>query len=118
MAQTRRSGARSEVKRLADLVQEAVDEGATSAEEIHKSIADLPLEVLERLDVFKDAVEDVRKVQDASIGAVYDAIRQINREVTALARRLVKPAPRRRPASRKAKAVRSHRTARSVAAHA
>jgi hypothetical protein len=34
---------------LKDLIQEAVDRGATSVEQIHQSIADLPFEVLERL---------------------------------------------------------------------
>jgi hypothetical protein len=50
-------------------VKEAIDDGATRVEEIHKSIAILPLDVLERLDVFEKTVKDVRRVQDAPIGA-------------------------------------------------
>jgi hypothetical protein len=100
MAQARR-GARSEATRLADLVRKAVDEGATTAEEIHKTIADLPLEVLQRIDVFKDTVQDARRIQDASIGAVYDVIRKVNRRVTSLAGDLLERSAKLRTASRK-----------------
>jgi hypothetical protein len=98
MAQTKR-GRRSEPTRLADLVQRAVDEGANTAEEIHKAVAGLPLEVLERLDVFKENVRDVRRVQETSIGAIYDLIHQVNREVAKLARELARGPSRRKTAS-------------------
>ena len=75
----------AEARRLASLVQQAIDDGADSVEEIHKSIATLPLDVLERLDLFKETVKDVRKVQDTSIGAIYDLIHKVNREVGKLA---------------------------------
>lgn len=101
---------RAEVRRIADLVQREVDRGAKSVEEIHRSIAALPLDVLERLDLFTEAVKDVRKVQAASIGAVYDLIHRVNREVNRLAKDLVdgreaskrtatKPARKRTPAA-------------------
>lgn len=116
----------SDVKRLADLVQEAVDDGANTVEEIHKSIADLPLEVLERVDVFKETVRDVRRVQDTSIGAIYDVIRRVNREVTGLARDIVKATSKastraRRSsaaAGRKKKTAARKATSRSRGAHA
>ncbi len=98
MAQTKRGG-RSEATRLADLVQRAVDEGANTAEEIHKAVADLPLEILEKLDIFKETVKDVRKFQDTSIGAIYDVIHRVNREVAKLARELPKGTARRKTAA-------------------
>lgn len=79
---------RSTTTGLADLVREAVDDGANSVEEIHRAIADLPLEVLARLDIFRETVRDVRRVQDTSIGALYDVIRRVNEEVTRLAHEL------------------------------
>ena len=75
----------SEAKRIADLIQEAVDKGATTAEEIHRSIADLPLKVLDNVEFLKKPVKEVRRVQDRSIGAVYDLIRGINEQVGKLA---------------------------------
>jgi transposase len=76
-----------------------VDEGASTAEEIHKAVADLPLEVLEKLDIFKETAKDVRKIQDTSIGAIYDVIHRVNREVAKLARELTKTTPRRKTAA-------------------
>src|SRR5574338_587847 len=97
MAQAKRAkgDGRAQARRLADLVERAIDEGAKSVEEIHRSIASLPLDVLERLDVFEKSVKDVRRVQDASIGAIYDVIHKVNREAARLARELLeRGAPR------------------------
>ena len=112
MAQAK-SRKRSEATRLADLVRQVVDDGATTAEEIHKAIADLPLDVLQRLDVFEKTVKDVKRIQDSSIGAVYDVIRKVNREVTQLAAEILTRAPKRRPA-RKAPAKKATRASASA----
>jgi hypothetical protein len=114
MAQAKR-GLRSEATRLADLVRERVDEGATTVEEIHKAIADLPLDVLERLDVFKETVKDVRRIQDTSIGAVYDVIRKVNRRVAELAADILERPPKRQAAR---KPTRKPTRARSTRAEA
>ncbi|MDJ0788880.1 MAG: hypothetical protein QNK05_18890 [Myxococcota bacterium] len=70
---------------LTEWIQQAVERGATSVEEIHKEIADLPFEVLERNGLFERTAAEVRDVQDRSIGAVYDVIRGVNRRVGELA---------------------------------
>jgi hypothetical protein len=80
---------------LADVVRKAVDEGATTVEDIHKAVADLPLEMIARLDGFEDALKDVRRVQKESIGAIYDLIRRINRDVTRLAGEMLRARGRR-----------------------
>jgi hypothetical protein len=69
------------IELLKDLIQEAVDRGATSVEQIHQSIADLPFEALERLDLIEPHGLDLRETKTRTIGVVYDAIRRINREV-------------------------------------
>jgi hypothetical protein len=97
-----RRQARAEVRKLADLVQREIEAGATTVEEIHKAIADLPLEILERLDLFEATVKDVRKVQDTSIGAIYDLIRRINREVSSYAKELLEQRAARRSAKKPA----------------
>jgi len=97
----KKSGARAEIRRLADLVRDAVEDGATSAEEIHKRIAGMPLDLLERIDVLQDAVGDVRKVQERSIGAVYELIRRVNREISRLALEVLEGGPGVRPRARK-----------------
>jgi hypothetical protein len=66
---------------LKDFVQEAVDRGATSVEQIHQYIADLPFEALEKSGLLEDEKLKLREKQKRSIGMVYDAIRRINREI-------------------------------------
>ena len=101
-AKSRKGDGRAEAKRLAHLVQQAIDDGADTVEEIHRSVADMPLDVLERLDVFKETVQDVRKVQDTSIGAIYDLIHKVNREVGKLAAEMLGRRSPRKAAPRKA----------------
>jgi hypothetical protein len=86
-----------------------VDDGARTAEDIHKAIADLPLDVLQRLDLFEKTAKDVKKIQDTSIGAVYDLIRRVNQEVGKLADDLIErskrlPSRKQTPAKRAAHA--------------
>lgn len=66
---------------LKDFIQEAVDRGATSVEQIHQHIAALPFEALEKSGLLEDDKLQLREKQRRSIGMVYDAIRRINREV-------------------------------------
>jgi phosphopentomutase len=75
----------SDERVLREWIEESVDQGATTVEEIHRSIAELPLTVLERLGLFEATARDVRQVQEVSIGAVYDLIRKVNHEVSRLA---------------------------------
>ena len=70
---------------LSSFVRDAVDKGATTAEEIHKAVASLPLNALEKLELFETSAKEVKEIQDLSIGAVYDLIREINHQVTDLA---------------------------------
>jgi phosphopentomutase len=74
---------------LSELVEEAVDQGATTVEEIHRQVANLPITVLEQLGLFEQTVSEVRRIQDTSIGAIYDLIRAVNHSVTKLASELL-----------------------------
>jgi hypothetical protein len=111
-AKGRKGDGRAEAKRVAHLVQQTIDNGADTAEEIHRSIANMPLEVLERLDVFKKTVKDVRKVQDTSIGAIYDLIHKVNHEVGKLATEMLERPAARKTAPRKVARTATHAHAR------
>jgi hypothetical protein len=79
------SKALTRLEALKDLVQQAIDTGATSVEQIHKTIAALPLAVLEKqglLDIDSDKRDEL---WDKSFGQVYEAIRRVNQEVGELA---------------------------------
>jgi hypothetical protein len=66
---------------LKDFIQEAVDRGATSVEQIHQYIADLPFEALEKSGLLEQDKLNLREKKRRSIGVVYEAIRRINREI-------------------------------------
>lgn len=83
-------------KELLKLVQDAIDNGATTAEEVHKSIARLPLKVLAELKVLSKPVKEVDRIQDLAIGALYDLIRDINERVAKYAARLLAKASARK----------------------
>jgi hypothetical protein len=74
----------SDEPRLARLVEDVIDKGANTAEEINRAILDLPVTVLENLGLC-DTAEQVKKVQDSTIGAIYTLIRDINHKVADLA---------------------------------
>ena len=66
---------------LKDLVQQAVDRGANSVEAIHQHIASLPFEMLEKSGLLDDDKLKLKEKQQRTIGAVYDAIRRVNRQI-------------------------------------
>jgi hypothetical protein len=82
---TEKTQAQTDPKALGALIEEAVDRGARSVEEIHRSIAGLPITVLERLGLFERTANEARRIQDVSIGAIYETIREVNHQVARLA---------------------------------
>jgi hypothetical protein len=74
---------------LTELVEETVDKSATAIEEIHKSFADLPLKLLEESELLRTPAREVRRLQDRTIGAIYDVVRDTNRRVAKLVAALV-----------------------------
>ena len=86
----------TEKNTLVRWIQDAIDKGATTVEEIHKSIADLPLKVLEESELLRGSTKEMRRVRDHTIGAVYDVIRKINQEVGTFASELLDQAAKRK----------------------
>lgn len=74
---------------LKDIVQEAVDKGATSVEEVHQAIAAMPLEVLERIEGIEEPAKNIKEIRQKTIGGVYDIIRKINNSVADIAEEII-----------------------------
>ena len=66
------------VKDLKDFVQNAIDKGATSVEDVHKKIAGLPLDFIAKFGILHDQAEQVKELQENTIGSIYDTIRMVN----------------------------------------
>ncbi len=76
--------------KLKEIIQDTIDKGATSVEQIHKAIAALPLEALEKIEPLGPTAKTTRTIQEETIGNVYEIIRKVNREVGKLAEDLLK----------------------------
>jgi len=66
---------------LKDAIQQAIDRGTTSVEQIHKQIADLPFEFLETTGLLKEDKLGLRDKHRRTIGLVYSTIRSVNRQI-------------------------------------
>jgi len=80
---------------LTRLVEDIIERGADTAEEINRAVLDLPVTMLENLGL-QDTADGVAKVQDSSIGAIYKLIRDINHKVADLATDLLEQPRKRR----------------------
>lgn len=77
------------IEALKDLIQEAVDKGATTVEQIHQTIAAMPLDALEKRGLLDDKAASLKETHAVTIGAVYDTIRRVNKEIGDLASGLI-----------------------------
>ena len=91
-----------ERKALVRFIEDAIEKGATTVEDVHNSIAQLPLTILEESAPFPGARGEVRRIQDHTIGAIYDLLWYIDEQVEILAEELLNHAARRRGARREA----------------
>lgn len=96
------------IKSLKDAVQQAIDNGARSAEEVYMRVSRMPFDQLERIAALEGIVKKARGVHDQSVARLYETIRAINKRVGRLADQALRraglaPAPR-RAAKAKAKA--------------
>lgn len=66
------------LKDLKDFVQNAIDKGASSVEDVHKKIAGLPLDYIAKIGPLHEQAEQVKAFQDSTIGSIYEAIRLVN----------------------------------------
>jgi hypothetical protein len=69
---------------LKDLIVDAVHHGATGVETVHRRTAQTTIDVIARVPGLGGPARAVGAVQDAAIGATYEAIRRVNGAVGAV----------------------------------
>ena len=77
------------IREIRNVVKNAIDQGATNVEQVHQTVAKLPLKYLERIEKIEDGAKDVRNVQEKTIGYVYDLIRNVNDKVSDIAKEIL-----------------------------
>jgi hypothetical protein len=80
---------RNDARGAVGRIEETVDRGATTAEEIHRVIADMPFETLGRLGVLEPSHSEIKRIHDDTVSAVYDLVRQVNRKLARFAHELI-----------------------------
>jgi hypothetical protein len=78
-----------QLKSLQELVETLIDDGATSVEQVHMSIASMPFDMLEKISVLEKPVNKVRTLHDETIGNIYETIRLVNDKAGEIARELL-----------------------------
>ena len=82
-------GVLNKLELLKDMVQEAIDKGATTVEDVHRTIAEVPIEQMERSGLLDaDEAQDKKDLHHRTVGTIYDAIRSINSQVGEMASEL------------------------------
>jgi len=74
----------SKPQTLVSTIHDAIDDVTTAVEGVHRSIASVPFEVLEGVPSLKGTLDDIRAVQERSIGIAYELVRQVNDRVRRL----------------------------------
>ena len=75
----------SKIQDLKDLVEDAIEHGATTVEGVHQQIAALPFDQLEKIAAIEGLVGNARSLHDETVGTVYETIRKINARIGELA---------------------------------
>ena len=75
----------STAKQIATTIHDVVNETTATAEDIHRSIAELPLSLLGSLTPLEEPVKEIRELHARSIHAVYGLIRLVNDRVEQMA---------------------------------
>ena len=74
---------------LAATIHETINEVTTAVEDIHRAIAEAPLDVMGSIEPFEQPVKEVRAAQDRSITVIYGLIRRVNDRVGRLTAELL-----------------------------
>lgn len=74
---------------IANLIEDTIARSAQTAEQIHRSVADLSGSVLEGAGFGDKSSEELRRIQETSIGAIYNLVREVNHSVADLARDII-----------------------------
>jgi hypothetical protein len=79
----------STVQQIATTIHDTVDEVTTAVEDIHRTIAEFPLNALESVAPGEEPLKGIRTAHARTLGAAYDLVRRINDRVGELITRVL-----------------------------
>jgi hypothetical protein len=81
---------REKLLSVQEIVEKAIEEGATTVEQVHLSIASMPFDMLEKVDALQKPVGKAREIHDQTVGNIYETIRLLNERAGEIARTLLR----------------------------
>lgn len=82
---------------LQEIVEKTIEEGATTVEQVHRSIATMPFDILEKIDALQKPVGKAREIHDETVGNIYETIRLLNERAGEIARGLLQRGESKKP---------------------
>lgn len=79
----------ADIKELQDVVQSAIEQNSKSLEQVHRSIARLPLKYLGKIKKIEEEAKDVEDIQEKIIDHTYDLIRSVNTQLFDVSKEIV-----------------------------
>ena len=79
----------ADLTELKNKIKEAIDNGATNLEQIHKKVMEMPIDWLAKIGPLEAKAGDLKKLSNETIGNVYDFIRKLNSKVDEVATELL-----------------------------
>ncbi|MEM7184547.1 MAG: hypothetical protein AAF518_26860 [Spirochaetota bacterium] len=77
------------LRELQEIVQDSIEKGATSVEQVHRQIANMPLDMLAKVEQLEGPVSQARDFNDRTIGSMYELIHNINNKAGEMAKELL-----------------------------
>jgi hypothetical protein len=79
----------TDVEGIRAMVQDAIDSGASSVEEVHQKIAAMPFDALRNVEGLGGVGQSFEDLTHSTIGAIYNTIRQVNDQVGQIAKQML-----------------------------
>lgn len=73
--------------------EETVQMGITSAEQLHKTIADAPFSYLESIEPIRDRVIDIKEYQNKALTGFYIFLKDVNNRIGELSDQIIDQLP-------------------------
>jgi hypothetical protein len=77
------------VEAIRAMVQDAINSGASTVEEVHKKIVAMPLAALKNVEGLGEVGQSIEDLTNTTSGTIYDTIRQLNAQVGQVAKQML-----------------------------
>ncbi|RLC15117.1 MAG: hypothetical protein DRH93_20050 [Deltaproteobacteria bacterium] len=71
----------ADLKEIQKLVRKAIEDGATNVEQVHQAVAKMPLKYLEKIKILENPMRGANRIQEKTIGQVYELLRTFNNKI-------------------------------------